>query len=81
MIQLPDTDCTVTVSESVGSLDERRGYARKITVLVEHVPSGVKADDYFEGYYTDAQVEVKAQQMAQAVARDLMVAISVNPQG
>lgn len=76
MIELPDTDCKVTVTESQGAFREGRGHARKIEVLVEHTLSGAKAGDCFEGFYTDAQMTAQAEKMAQAVARDLMVVVS-----
>ena len=77
MIELPYSDCAATVTETQGLRDQHGRIARKIKVLVEHRPTGAKAGDYFEGFYTDAQVEKKAQEMAQAVCRDLMIAISL----
>ena len=39
--------------------------------MVEHQKTRPKAADFFEGFYTDAQIEQKVQEMAQDVQRDL----------
>jgi hypothetical protein len=58
------------VKKEVGS-DFRRGVKWRVDVLVEHTATGAKASDYFEGFYTDAQIETKASAMAHEIQADL----------
>jgi hypothetical protein len=41
------------------------------------MPTGAKADDFFEGFFNDAQIEERASVMAAAVAKDLGVLVGV----
>jgi hypothetical protein len=71
--QFPHT-YTATVVKKPNGHRPLRGVNWRVEVLVTHPATGGKASDYFEGFYTDVQIEKKAQEMAEEVARTLAAA-------
>jgi len=71
--QFPHT-YTATVVKKQKRIRFGHGVEWHVDVLVEHPATGGKAGDYFEGFYTDAQIEKKAQEMAEEVAKILAAA-------
>lgn len=69
--QKQDDEYTASVVKQFLRRSNRGGTVWRVHVMVEHVKTGSKAADFFDGFFTDAQIETKASKMAQEIQRDL----------
>ena len=70
-------DFVIDVIKRPGTVVPNRGQQWKVDVVVTHTATGAKADDFFEGFFTDAEIERRASEMATVVAAHLALLVGV----